>query len=333
MNMKLRVHVKTHKCIPLGDIQTLGEKCCLCASTLKEAEYFADAGYEDILVTAIFTEDKIPRMKVLAEKLEEFHVMVDHNYGIDLLEQNPLQNKQWSVFLKLDCGFKRAGTEWDNPATIELAKKINASKMMTIHGLYTFDGNAYANRCSEETTDRTLHVYNKLKSEDITCKVLSIGCTPTGCAPAEKVKLATEMHMGNYVFLDCQQWKSVGLCKEEDIAAKVMTRVKGHYPNKGTMLVDCGFTALSLDGRGKLEHGAMAVVQDHPELVFYNMNQEVGYIRAREGETLDYSRYPLGAVLYLYPYHSCATAMQFRDYVIHEDGKVKDVWTTCNQEW
>ena len=46
-------------------------------------------------------------MSALAEKLEEFHVMVDHNYGIDLLEQNPLQNKQWSVFLKLDCGFKR----------------------------------------------------------------------------------------------------------------------------------------------------------------------------------------------------------------------------------
>ena len=46
-------------------------------------------------------------MKSLAERLEQFHVMIDSDYGIDVLDKYPLKDKKWSVFIKLDCGCKR----------------------------------------------------------------------------------------------------------------------------------------------------------------------------------------------------------------------------------
>ena len=45
-------------------------------------------------------------MRAIAERLQAFHIMIDHKYGLDLLEDNPLDQKQWSVFLKVDCGGK-----------------------------------------------------------------------------------------------------------------------------------------------------------------------------------------------------------------------------------
>ena len=62
------------------------------------------------------------------------------------------------------------------------------------------------------------------------------------------------------MIIDAAQWR-MGNCEEENLAVKVMTRVKGHYPKKGTILLDCGYTGLSLNGLNT------AVVQGHPDLV------------------------------------------------------------------
>jgi D-serine deaminase-like pyridoxal phosphate-dependent protein len=45
----------------------------------------------------------------LANKLEEFHVMVDSLQGLNGLLATPLnEGKQWSVFLEVDCGNGRS---------------------------------------------------------------------------------------------------------------------------------------------------------------------------------------------------------------------------------
>lgn len=40
---------------------TNGTKNCIVVSTLAEAEFFADGGFDDILYAYPFTQDKIPR--------------------------------------------------------------------------------------------------------------------------------------------------------------------------------------------------------------------------------------------------------------------------------
>ncbi len=44
-----------------GEIMTGGTKRGIVVSTVKEAEFFAEAGFDDILYAYPFTKDKVPR--------------------------------------------------------------------------------------------------------------------------------------------------------------------------------------------------------------------------------------------------------------------------------
>lgn len=63
---------------------------------------------------------------------------------------------------------------------------------------------------------------------------------------------------------DVQQ-SLIGSCSLEDVAVRVLTRVIGHYRHRNQLLVDCGWTALSHDGGGRLPTG-YAIIEGHPEL-------------------------------------------------------------------
>ena len=78
-------------------------------STLSEAEFYAEGGYDDIAYAYPLTADKIPQVTKLMARLETFHVNVDNHVILDALEASgglPV-GKKWSVFLKVDCGNNR----------------------------------------------------------------------------------------------------------------------------------------------------------------------------------------------------------------------------------
>lgn len=105
-----------------------------------------------------------------------------------------------------------------------------------------------------------------------------------------------EWHPGNYVFygtavvlrkfldLDCLflfkvseillctdvQQEMLGCCSREEIACFVLTRIIGRYSKGGRdfLLVDCGWTALTTQGFGKVPSGGYGAVVDHPELKY-----------------------------------------------------------------
>lgn len=49
----------------IGEIATGYTKRCIVVSTLKEAEVFADGGFDDIVYGQLFTEDKMSRYRTL----------------------------------------------------------------------------------------------------------------------------------------------------------------------------------------------------------------------------------------------------------------------------
>ena len=113
-----------------------------------------------------------------------------------------------------------------------------------------------------------------------------------------------------------------------------MTRVIGHYPDSKTphLIIDCGFTALSLHGGGNCcgmtPGSGYGAIIGHPELKLSGMSQEHGVVVPSSGGSLDFSRYPLDTVFRIYPDHSCATcAMHPVFYVTEDDGqRVIDEW-------
>ena len=112
----------------------------------------------------------------------------------------------------------------------------------------------------------------------------------------------------------------------------MLTRVLGHYPERRQLLVDCGFTGLTKQGRGAQAHPRMiAPVEDCPGLMVSDMTQEIGFVECvEEGGMPDYASHPVGSLLRLVPYHSCATAACHPVYYVHDtEGVVREQWRPC----
>ncbi|XP_012678852.1 D-threo-3-hydroxyaspartate dehydratase isoform X2 [Clupea harengus] len=332
LGVQLRPHMKTHKTVECADIMTGGARRCIVVSTLAEASFFADHGYDDILYAYPLPFDKVERCAQLAERLSLFHVLVDNSAALEELRKRPLkQGKAWHVWMKLDCDNGRAGIPYSEPRALQLAKDITETTGVELTGVYAHCGNTYGcqgeaqiKAVAQETTTVTLQFMDKLKAAGIQGVKSSIGSTPSCSHPVADMAMLSEVHPGNYVFYDVQQ-SLIGSCSLKDVAVRVLTRVIGHYPHRNQLLVDCGWTALSHDGGGKLPTG-YAVIEGHPELKLLSMTQEHGRIEAVSGK-LDFTKYPVGSMLSLMPYHACATAMMHPMYYVHSNGKIVGTWT------
>ena len=89
---------------------TGGSKTCLSVSTLAEAEFYANGGFDDITYAYPLSPDKVPQAAQLLLRLQKFHVLIDNHVVLDSMVANyPVQGKKWSVFLKVNCGYNRGG--------------------------------------------------------------------------------------------------------------------------------------------------------------------------------------------------------------------------------
>ncbi|KAK3801902.1 hypothetical protein RRG08_005648 [Elysia crispata] len=106
-----------------------------------------------------------------------------------------------------------------------------------------------------------------------------------------------------------------------------MTRVIAHKPEKGMILVDCGFTAISHDGMARrLPEKDFCLIQGESNLKMIGMSQEIGKIVAKTGD-LDCSQYPIGTIFFIYPFHASAAAAMHQVYYVHSGDQVVDKWT------
>nr|XP_028606737.1 uncharacterized protein LOC114607579 isoform X1 [Podarcis muralis]XP_028606738.1 uncharacterized protein LOC114607579 isoform X1 [Podarcis muralis] len=330
LGVVLRPHMKTHKTLEGGSLMTGGTLRKIVVSTLAEGRFFANGGFDDILYAYPLPFDKVEECAALAERLDAFHVLVDSHAALSLLKKRPLSHgKRWKVWLKIDCENHRAGLRHSDPAALELAKAI-AEGATKLTGIYAHCGNSYSCHGASEiqavartTTALTLKFMDQLKEAGVSCSICSIGSTPSCSHPVPEMAQLSEVHPGNFLFYDAQQMM-IGSCQLEDIAVRVLTRVIGHYPHRNQMLVDCGWTGLSLHSLGQLPTG-YALVEGHPNLKLVGMTQEHGRIEPVAGK-LDFAQFPLGSLLALIPYHACATAAMHPVYYVHSEGRVVTTW-------
>jgi D-serine deaminase-like pyridoxal phosphate-dependent protein len=119
----------------------------------------------------------------------------------------------------------------------------------------------------------------------------------------------------------------LGVCDVSDIAISVLCTVIGHQADKGWVLVDAGWMAMSRDrgtAQQKIDYGYGAVCDLDgkwlPELHVSGANQEHGIISAMSGLPIDIARFPIGSQLRILPNHACATAAQFDRYHVVNGG-------------
>lgn len=339
LGCRLRPHMKTHKTLEGGVIATGGTCRCITVSTLAEAEFFANGGFDDICYAVPITADKLPRAALLVERLEAFHVTVDHSSAVDaLLERPPSAEKAWSVFLMVDCGYGRDGVDPEDQATVDLARRLAADPAKArLAGLYTHGGHSYDQEGSDVVSQvrqvaaaearAVAGLAGRLREAGVEVPTVGVGSTPTCSNPPDALPDVNEMHPGNYIYYDTMQ-QSLGSCTEEDIAVRVLTRVIGAYPKKNLLLVDMGWTACSKQGQA-MNYGRL---EGHPELKVVDLKQEAGLVSSSDGKPLDFAKYPLGTILRLEPFHSCAHTKQHdRIHVLAEDRtSVVATWKICH---
>ncbi|XP_064019009.1 D-serine dehydratase-like [Pogoniulus pusillus] len=333
LGLRLRPHVKTHKTLEGAELATGGGRGGIVVSTLAEAWFFAAGGFEDILYAYPLPAGRMQDCVALAQRLQNFQVLLDSAEALALLRQHPLPDgKRWHVWLKLDCGNGRAGVRPTDPSALSLARAIaeEAPEEVTLVGIYAHCGNTYGCRdvaavqdTARATTMAVVDFVTELRAAGVSCPEASIGSTPSCSHPVPEMSLLTEVHPGNYLFYDLQQTQ-LGSCQLEDVAIRVLTRVVGHYPHRNQLLVDCGWTGLSLHGRDQGPFGC-AAIEGHPELRLVGMTQEHGQVEAIDGP-LDFESFPVGSILALIPYHACATAAMHPVYYVHAKGKVVELW-------
>uniref|UniRef100_A0A7S3Y415 D-serine dehydratase-like domain-containing protein n=1 Tax=Heterosigma akashiwo TaxID=2829 RepID=A0A7S3Y415_HETAK len=111
----------------------------------------------------------------------------------------------------------------------------------------------------------------------------------------------------------------LGVCREEDIAVRVLGRVVGHVAATGRLRVDLGWTALSAQGAGR----GYGRVLGRPELRLEALSQECGTVGpADPTRPLDLAAYPVGTLLQVLPHHACAaTAAHAEARAVAPDGE------------
>jgi D-serine deaminase-like pyridoxal phosphate-dependent protein len=316
-----RPHVKTHKTTEIGRMQHGGAIGPITVSTLAEAELFAEAGWRDITYAVPIAPEKLERAAALASRLERLNVLIDSQQVLQAIEQS---GHVFDVFLKVDCGYHRAGVNPDDPDSEQLARAIAESPSVHFQGLLTHAGHSYNSRSADEIRriageeSAALSRFRALLGMDEL--VRSVGSTPTASV-VDAFSDCDEVRPGNYVFYDAMQ-VAIGSCAIEDVAVSVLTTVIGSYPDRNSLLIDAGALALSKDPGADGFYGIICDenLQRLP-LNLTTISQEHGKL---EGNV---ANIPVGTRLRIIPNHSCLTAAMYDHYHVIDRGAVVGEWT------
>ena len=332
LGVALRPHVKTHKCLEVAERQRALGIAGITVSTLYEARVFADHGFDDLTWAFPVIFSRLPEVRKLAERVT-LRLVVDSPEAVAALEglgnfrrlRRPLH-----VWLKVDCGYHRAGVDPESPAALELARRLAASPSLCFDGILTHSGHAYHGPTRAEVAmvaaqERSVMAgfADRLRQEGIAVPGVSVGSTPA-MAVVERLDGVTEARPGNYCFHDFAQ-VALGTCGVRDCAVTVLASVVSHRPGDGRSVVDAGALALSKDlGPERPERPTMGevfadyeagVLEEEARLV--GLSQEHGILSAPR---------PVGSRLRILPNHSCLTAAQFDEYAVVRGEEVVDRW-------
>lgn len=329
LGVVLRPHMKTAKSIDVAQRVFPTEPGPITVSTIAEAEYFASHGYRDMTyavglspASALRAAELCRRtgvdLKLLLDTVEQADALADVRQATGITP---------SVFIELDCDDHRGGLKPDDPKLIEVAGRAVAAGAK-LAGVLAHAGESYGLsapdalvKAAENERLATVRAAEILRAHGHACPIVSLGSTPTAHF-AENLQGVTELRAGVYMFFDLVQL-GVGVCAVDDLAISVLATVIGVKPEKGWVLVDAGWMALSRDrgtasqqvdqGYGMVCDEAGQVLED---VIVAQASQEHGILAIRNGSGRTMPNLPVGARVRILPNHACAMAGQHDFYSV-----------------
>jgi D-serine deaminase-like pyridoxal phosphate-dependent protein len=340
LGVQLRPHVKTHKTQQGARLQLGASSGPIAVSTLAEAHQFAEWGFDDITYAVPIALGRLPELLELHERGCQLAVLLDSPVVLKALRDFATgHGLVVPVYLKLDCGYHRAGVQPHDPAGLALCRAMVESPAIDFRGVLAHAGHSYAScsaeeirRIAEEERRVTVTYVESLRAAGVPVRSVSVGSTPT-IALGQNLEGVTEVRPGNYVFYDCFQ-AAIGSCRLEDIALSVLTTIIGSYPDRQTILIDAGALALSKDagpthlGERPSPFGRVCspdACAPLPGLRLISLSQEHGHVVVDPG--VSWEALQVGRKLRVLPNHSCLTSALHPRYWLVEGSQVTEAWT------
>lgn len=325
LGVALRPHIKTHKCVEVAERQRALGIPGITVSTLYEAKVFADHGFDDITWAFPVQLSRLDEVRELADRIT-LRLVVDSPEAVQALEALDLPLHVW---IKVDCGYHRAGVDPESPRAWDLARALAGSRRLLFDGVLTHSGHAYKGTreeikaVAEQERAVTAGFAERLRNEGIEVPGVSVGSTPA-MSVVESLAGVTEARPGNYAFYDFTQ-ATLGSCEVRDCAVTVLASVVSSQPERDRCVTDAGALVMSKDtGPAVPGHQGMGeVFADYeagvlsPGMRLESLSQEHGVL----GGSL-----PVGTRVRILPNHSCLTVACFDEYLVVRGSEVVDRW-------
>jgi len=253
--LKFRPHIKTHKIPGVARMQLDAGARGINCQKITEAEVFADAGFDDILITYnILGPEKLERLAQLNDRIAELKVVADSAVTVAGLATRFSAESPLTVLVECDTGGGRCGVQ-SPEAAADLAAAIAAAPGLIFGGLMTYP-KANSEAQVEAFFAEAIALIGK---QGLSCAIVSNGGTPS-LFDAHLVRSATEHRAGTYVYNDRSMIRA-GECRLEDCAMHILATVVSR-PTPDRAIIDAGSKALTSDLLGFSDHG---LIVEYPQ--------------------------------------------------------------------
>jgi D-serine deaminase-like pyridoxal phosphate-dependent protein len=313
-----RPHIKTHKSPIVGRMQlAAGAKGVTCQK-LGEAEVFAEAGFDDILVSYnVFGAEKEARLaRLLRETPAKITIAADNPVTIASLSRAALAGgRPVGVVVECDTGRARAGVETPEEA-VALAAEAARAPGLVWRGFLMYPPETRWPE-TQAFLDRAiaLAAAGGLGRPEI----VSTGGSPN-IANIGRLKGATEHRPGTYVYNDRMQI-AAGVATLDDVALHVVATVVSRAgPERG--ILDAGSKTLTSDKGGLAGHG---LILEHPDAVIAQFSEEHGFLDLSHSAT----KPAVGDVVRVVPNHVCVVVNMVDEIVTLRKGRISGTLTVA----
>ncbi|MDZ7706405.1 MAG: alanine racemase [Trueperaceae bacterium] len=322
-DVALRPHAKTHKSPALAREQIARGAVGICVAKLGEAETFAAAGIDDlVMANTTFGAENARRAARLAARVR-FAIGADHPDQLRALSAAATdEGVELRVRVEVDTGAGRGGQPPEAvPALVALGRELPG---LRLEGLYTYEGYTYDAADVTALTERhreaqaTMTALAEKLAADIDAPpVVSMGSTPSLAADVPLAPGITEIRPGTSIFFDAAQAALAGGLHH--CAAQVLATVVSRIGSRA--ILDAGSKSLTTDTRAE----GVCATRGHGVLletggVIARLSEEHGVVVGDDAEDL-----VVGQRVRIVPNHVCPVVNLFDRLIVVRDGEVTRV--------
>lgn len=337
LGVTLRPHLKTHKSIDIARRQMLSPEGPGTVSTLAEARYFAENGVKDLIYAVGIAPQKLADVAAIRATGCDLKIILDNVAAAEAVSAFCAEHAcTIPVLVEIDCDGHRSGVSPESDLLIDIARALKngaelAGVLTHAGASYDVENLAVIRRAARNERDGIVRAAARLREAGFEVRIVSVGSTPT-MTYAEDETGVTEIRAGVYSLGDLFMM-NLGVVPMDRIAGTVLCTVIGHQPEKGQVIVDAGWMAMSRDRGTARQHcdfgyGLVCGIDGSPlrgcDIRMTGANQEHGIIEAAAGDRLKPEDFPVGTRLRIMPNHACPTAAPYAKLLLVDgEGRVK----------